>query len=124
MKTCNECKGKCCKVFGVQIPAPETPEDFDDIRWYFYHKPARVIIDNNDDWIIETPIKCSKLGKDGKCKIYSKRPSVCKSLELKDCPANINDEKFVFKTDTEYRKWLKKHHPDVENMIYEPEEKN
>jgi len=105
-------------VFGIQIPAPNTPDDFNDIRWYFYHKPAVVLIDNENDWIVELPIKCEQLDENGKCKIYNKRPSVCQALKLKDCPANIDDIKEKFQNDDDYKKWLEKNHPDVKRMIY------
>jgi Fe-S-cluster containining protein len=118
MKSCEECKGECCRSFAIQIPRPEEFEDFDDIRWYFYHKPAFVYIDSEDDWIVEIPVKCSNLDDDGKCRIYDKKPSVCKSLDPETCSVNVNDVKEKFCSDSDYKKWLEKKHPLIAKKIY------
>lgn len=108
MVTCQECSGECCKMLATAIDKPETPEEFEDIKWYLYHKKTRVLIDKEDDWYVEFKTPCKMLTKDGNCKIYQKRPPVCREYSPGECDVNDGkDTKVMFNNVREYEKWLK-----------------
>jgi len=82
---CDKCTGLCCRYFALPIETPEDREDYDDIRWYLCHKNVSVFVEDGD-WYINLKNKCRHLSeKDYKCKIYSKRPKICRSYTIKDC---------------------------------------
>ena len=60
MINCKECGGECCKSISIQIEKPTTKEDFEDLKWYLYHKGMFLYIDNENDWVAEIPIKTAK----------------------------------------------------------------
>jgi Fe-S-cluster containining protein len=82
---CDKCTGLCCRYFALPIEDPETKEDYDDIRWYLCHKDVTVFVED-DDWYINIKNKCSNLSeKDYKCKIYDKRPKICRGYDMDSC---------------------------------------
>lgn len=104
---CSGCSAKCCKYVAIEIDCPEELEDFEDIKWYVAHENINVYVDEDDEWHVEFITRCKYLDEDNLCKIYSKRPSICKQYCQDECPHhNEYSEKFVF-TDIE----------DVENYI-------
>lgn len=106
MISCDRCNGKCCRRLAVQLDNPETLDDYEDIFWYLFHKDALVYVDMDGRWWIQFPIPCTKLDEDGKCTIYKKRPSVCRKATLKECDANYNDVKILFKDEKDYRPYF------------------
>ena len=103
---CDKCDGECCKNIAIQIENPETKEDFEDLKWYLYHEGLIVYIDNEDDWLVQIPIKCKFLEK-GKCMIYDKRPPICKNSEVSNCEKNIKEAKIIFKNDEDVENYIK-----------------
>ncbi len=82
---CDKCTGLCCRYFALPIETPEDREDYDDIRWYLCHKNVSVFVEDGD-WYINLKNKCRHLSeKDYKCKIYAKRPKICRGYTVKDC---------------------------------------
>jgi Fe-S-cluster containining protein len=82
---CDKCKGLCCRYFALPIETPTDREDYDDIRWYLCHKDITVFVED-DDWYINIKNKCRHLSeKDYKCRIYKKRPKICRSYTIKNC---------------------------------------
>jgi uncharacterized protein len=82
---CESCAGLCCKYFALPIDEPETREDFDDIRWYLCHEGISIFVEDGD-WYISVKNKCRHLaGKEHRCGIYAKRPSICRKYKRSDC---------------------------------------
>ena len=67
---CDLCRGACCE--GIILPVKVNEPDVK--RWLSYHGE-----DVGRGWLF--PCKCSKL-KNGKCKIYSTRPNVCREFDV------------------------------------------
>jgi len=82
---CDKCTGLCCRYFALPIETPETREDYDDIRWYLCHKDITVFVEDGD-WYINIRNKCRHLSeKDHRCRIYDKRPRVCRQYRHRNC---------------------------------------
>jgi uncharacterized protein len=81
---CDGCGGLCCKYITVEIKEPKTKEDYEEILWYFLHPGIEVFIEDGK-WNILFNSKCSQLDKDFKCKIYEKRPEVCRNHSINEC---------------------------------------
>jgi Fe-S-cluster containining protein len=109
MITCDECDGECCKTIAIDIETPRLKEDFENIRWYLYHKGLSVYVDNQDTWLVLIPFPCEHRQKDGKCAIYDKRPPICQVYSPEDCEKNVKEVKFMFSTVEDYDNWLEKH---------------
>jgi Fe-S-cluster containining protein len=107
MITCKECGGECCKKLAFQIEAPKNPVDYGDIKWYLYHKDVIVYIDNSGDWMVQVPIKCTKLDKNNRCTIYDERPPICRLSKVEECEKNTNEMDVVFRTVEDLEKYMK-----------------
>ena len=82
---CDDCKGLCCRYMALPLETPEDKEDFDDIRWYLCHKDITVFVEDGD-WYVNIKNKCRHLSeKDYLCKIYDKRPKICRGYHTKEC---------------------------------------
>jgi len=92
MITCSECNQECCKSVVIEIDAPETLRDWEDIKWKVVHENLRVIFDNDNSWCVEFLTMCKHLEKDGKCGIYSKRPKMCREHDFEACILNGEGE--------------------------------
>lgn len=82
---CDECTGLCCRYFALPIETPEDKGDYDDIRWYLCHKNITVFVEDGD-WYINIKNKCKHLSeKDKRCRIYPKRPRICRQYRHRNC---------------------------------------
>ena len=82
---CDTCTGLCCRYFALPIETPEDKGDYDDIRWYLCHKDISVFVEDGD-WYINIKNRCTHLStKDNRCRIYSKRPRICRGYRHSDC---------------------------------------
>jgi len=106
MITCDKCDDNCCKILVVEIEAPRTRDDFQDIKWYLYHPGISVYIDLDDAWNVQFDSQCKYLDENGKCLIYDKRPPVCRESAVEDCHKNKKEIKHFFGTVEEYEAWL------------------
>jgi Fe-S-cluster containining protein len=96
-KTCNDCNGMCCKHVAIEIDTPETKEDFENIRWFVAHKNVKVYIDEDDLWHVEFSTPCEFFGENNQCKIYDKRPAICREYSQEECLFhNPYAEKYTF----------------------------
>ena len=106
--TCENCKGNCCKYVAIEIDTPETKEDFEDIKWYVVHKNVQVYVDEENIWHIEFLTPCEHLGEKNKCKIYNKRPTICREYNHDECTFhNEYEEKHSFKTIEDVEEYVK-----------------
>ena len=106
---CDECTGLCCRYFALPIETPETKEDYDDIRWYLCHNDITVFVED-DDWYINIKNVCKYLSSDNhSCRIYSKRPNICREYRTKDCDLTEGeyDYELHFTSDKEMEEYIK-----------------
>jgi len=82
---CDKCTGLCCQYFAFPIETPEDREDYDDVRWYLCHEGVSVFVEDGD-WYINIDNRCRYLSEeDYHCRIYSRRPRICRQYTVKDC---------------------------------------
>ena len=87
---CGVCRGQCCRYFGLPIETPETPGDFDDVRWYLLHVGTEVYVEDAD-WYVNIKNKCKHLQPDSSCGIYSSRPRICRKYSMNECEATSDE---------------------------------
>jgi len=106
---CEKCTGLCCRYFALPIETPEDKQDYDDIRWYLCHKSITVFVEDGE-WYINIMNKCKYLSeKDYHCKIYDKRPRICRKYDHKDCDfaEGEYDYDLEFASDTQMDEYIK-----------------
>lgn len=75
---CDACGAACCRYLALEIDRPNSKRAYDQIRWFLLHEGVHVFRDRAGRWFLETENRCSKLGRDGRCKIYASRPRICR----------------------------------------------
>ncbi len=83
-KQCENCDAKCCRYIGVPLDDPETAGDFDDLVWFLYHENTYIYVED-DDWYLNIDLKCRMLDENDRCKVYEKRPRICRKHKLDEC---------------------------------------
>ncbi|MGB2599720.1 MAG: YkgJ family cysteine cluster protein [Candidatus Omnitrophota bacterium] len=109
MIKCRKCESKCCRYFGLQIDPPKTKNDFENIRWFLAHKGVAVFVEKRK-WYLEIGSKCQFLIKNHACKIYDKRPLICREHSPTTCENALGKyyHEHVFKNMAEFDKYLAK----------------
>jgi hypothetical protein len=110
-KNCFECNQECCKSVIVEIDKPETHEDWEDVKWQVAHHNVRVLLDNEDDWCIEFLTECDMMDENGKCKIYNRRPIMCRNHHPDTCIINGEGDyhQILFTCIKDVEDYLEKH---------------
>lgn len=110
MKNKNPCDGcdLCCRHIALEIDEPETDKEFDQIRWFLLHKDVWVFIDNDNSWNLQVNTPCEKLGENGWCSYYEKRPTICREYSPGNCERNGegNSFKVMWKNIEDFEKWV------------------
>ena len=119
MKEKNPCDGcdLCCRHVAVEIDEPETKKEFDNIRWFLLHKDIWIFVDNDDSWNMQVNNRCKKLGEDGWCGAYEKRPAICRDYSSDGCERNGEGDSFkiMWKSLEEFDDWVLKGRITPEN---------
>jgi len=123
-KDCEGCDAQCCKYIAMEIDAPESLEDLEDIKWYVCHKNVHVYVDEDHEWHVEFITPCEHLGEDFKCGIYDKRPDICKDYDHEECTFHNPDyiELFTFKHVEDVEKYIEDVFNKGEHVIPDDEE--
>lgn len=106
---CGKCSGLCCRYFALPIETPEDREDYDDIRWYLCHEDISVFVEDGD-WYMNVKNKCRHLSNgEHKCKIYDKRPKICRGYKTDDCELTSGEYGYDlhFTNDTEMQEYIR-----------------
>jgi uncharacterized protein len=109
-KTCDGCDSRCCKYVAIEIDAPLDSKDMENIRWYVMHKNITVYVDCEGIWHVEFLTPCEHLNSKNLCKIYERRPKICRNYDPKYCSHN-NDysEEYTFTNVEQVDKYIKEH---------------
>lgn len=106
----NPCEGctTCCSYVAIELDSPENEEEYNNIRWYLVHKDVWIFVDHDNSWNIQFNSPCEMLNEKGWCKIYEKRPMICRQYTTKNCEKNGNGKsyKILFKTLKEFEEWF------------------
>ncbi|MFA7094961.1 MAG: YkgJ family cysteine cluster protein [Gammaproteobacteria bacterium] len=95
---CGYCtNSKCCTYITQQVPTPRSKYDFEHLLWQVSHENVQVYKDEGK-WYLIVNSRCTHLLPDGRCRIYERRPQVCRDhsndyCEL-DAPAEEGFELF------------------------------
>lgn len=110
MITCHECKGKCCRDLAIEMDTPKNREDWDYIKWMVAHENVSVYMDKENDWLVEFRTNCKMLTENNECKVYEKRPLICKNHKIHTCVMNgdEDDEKIRFDTVEQVEEYIEK----------------
>ena len=92
MTPCKKCDAKCCRYFALQIDTPKHKDDFENIRWYLAHKRVMIYIDKRK-WYLEVGNECRYHTKENGCRIYKKRPAICREHNPETCEFIAGDFK-------------------------------
>ena len=106
---CRKCAGLCCRYVALPIDKPETRGDYDDIRWFLTHKGITIFVENKT-WYICIDNKCRHLSeKDHRCRIYEKRPRICRGYKNIDCELSKEayDYELYFMNDKQMEEYMK-----------------
>ena len=107
---CEKCTGLCCRYFALPIETPEDWGDYDDIRWFLCHKGISVFVEDGD-WYINIKNRCKYLTNgDHRCKIYEKRPRICRGYSRRSCDMAEGeyDYELHFTSDKHMEEYMKK----------------
>ena len=111
---CSDC-GLCCKYMNIVVDRPTDQEDVEILLWYQYHKNTNLHLDEENDYGLHFPNRCHQLDENNLCKIYSRRPLLCRQFKLDSCHGNDVEEsvKIHFVTETDLMGHLKKRRPGL-----------
>ena len=87
---CEHCTAVCCRYVALPIDTPETPADFEDLRWYLIHEQISVFVEDGD-WYISFQTPCRHLQADHRCGIYATRPRICRGYTTDNCDYHSGD---------------------------------
>ncbi|MCK4341257.1 MAG: YkgJ family cysteine cluster protein [Phycisphaerae bacterium] len=74
----------------MPIETPDTPAEFDDIRWYLIHDAVTVFVEDGE-WYISFHTPCRHLLADNRCGIYETRPRICRKYTTDNCDYHSGD---------------------------------
>ena len=118
-KSCQDCRGKCCAYAAVEVDAPTSMGDFEELIFYIYHGGKIAVAEDSPKkrtWFLEFPGRCRYLTPKGFCRIYEHRPCVCREHSIEECERynheDITDittvtELFAFMGSIGRGRWLK-----------------
>lgn len=87
---CQKCAGLCCRYIALPIDTPETPDEFEDVRWYLAHEGISVFVEKGE-WYIHMATRCKFLNKNNLCDIYQNRPKICRGYRDHNCDFHSGD---------------------------------
>ena len=83
------CNSACCRYFAFNV------ELTDDLREYYAMHENTAVVGNQ----VIIMNKCKHLREDGKCKIYNKRPKICKEAYVEQKEDLSFPDKCIYKKD-------------------------
>lgn len=100
----------CCEHVALEIDKPETKEELLRLLDYLNYNDILVWIEENGEWYVQFKTKCKQLDENGYCKIYEKRPKICREYSQEECEKYGDGEFYehLFKTREEFLDFIKK----------------
>jgi len=99
--TCVECKGLCCTYLNIVVDRPVDQEDVEELLWYQYHASSDLHLDTDGEYSVLFRTPCHQLDKNYLCKIYTRRPSICRQFSINNCHGSDFDNSVKIHFDSE-----------------------
>ena len=105
MDSCSRCSA-CCRNVSVEVDEADTEEELDEYIWILLHENICIYIDD-DNWYVEFKTPCKSLAEDGSCKIYDRRPKMCRTYDPDTCLKHGDEDYFdhMFETPEQLRQY-------------------
>ncbi len=81
---CKACSAPCCRNLAMMITKPRTRTDINELKWYLHFDTVDIFI-RNHKWYLMIKGKCIYLNRNKLCKIYARRPQMCRRHQPPDC---------------------------------------
>ena len=78
------CGARCCRYITVEIPAPRSHDDWDEMRWWLAHEGV-LVSKNEDGWLLHVETRCANLRPDNACRIHPHHMDTCKDHDAAVC---------------------------------------
>jgi len=78
------CRAICCRYIVKKIEAPRTRLDWDELYWFLCHEKVAVYIENRK-WYLLVNVPCVHLTRGSRCRVYPRRPDVCRLHDEGNC---------------------------------------
>ncbi len=104
--------GLCCTYVAFDVDEPSTPKRATEILWHLYH-PGVAVYRDGDEWLVQFETKCQHQADDNKCKIYRRRPHICREHAEAWCEVNAEHEGMYFGTPGEFLDYLQRRRKKV-----------
>ncbi len=78
------CRAICCRYIVKKMEPPRTRLDWDELYWFVCHEKVAVYIDERK-WYLMVDVPCMHLDDSSSCRVYPKRPDVCRMHEAENC---------------------------------------
>lgn len=107
---CLGCGAKCCRYLSILTPAPSDRDEYHLIRWYLTHETVSVFIDERGHWYVYVAVRCRHLGKGDRCRIYERRPRVCREYAAETCEhrSDADDNIAEFDTPEQFERFFRR----------------
>ncbi len=108
---CFDCDQTCCRTVVIEVDAPRSLRDYSDLVFYLHHGGTEVVVAESGrkrEWYIQYHSPCRNLSKDGRCRIYVKRPLVCREYDWQHCERNTSSAMHYIRSTEEFYEFLKK----------------
>ena len=107
--SCTQC-AHCCTYVAVDIEPPSRLTWATDILWFLSRPRVRIYMDGDGEWMVEFKARCSHLGPDRRCRIYERRPHICRGFDEPECEINAPGGR-TFRTQQEFLAYLEEARP-------------
>jgi Fe-S-cluster containining protein len=113
--SCTDC-ARCCTYVAVEIEAPERLRPATDVLWFLSRPRVRVYVDGRRQWLVEFRARCSHLGPDRRCRIYTRRSHICRAFDEATCEVNCAGGR-TFRTQRQFLGYLEQEHPVLHRRL-------
>ncbi len=106
-----------CENLAIEMSYPKTKPDIEAFLYYLYHEDVELFVDNYYDWFLLLKGKCSKLAKNGNCKIKDRQADEC-TQHGHEVESLEDTAKYHFRNEWELVRYLKENRPALFKKLY------
>ncbi len=103
-----DCGARCCRYITVEIAAPRSHDDWDEMRWWLAHEGV-VVSKSDEGWLLHIETRCGNLRADNACAIYPHHMRTCEDYDASNCEyTGPLDQDFELHSELDLARYLEK----------------